>query len=64
MKIHLRAARVNANLIQKEAAERLGISKSTLASYEAYRTKPSIEMAKKMASLYGLSVDNLIFFAD
>lgn len=64
MRIHLNAARVNAQLTQKEAAKLLGISKTTLASYEAYCTKPSIEMAKKMSALYGLSVDNLIFFAE
>ena len=61
MSITLKAARVNAGLTQKEAAERLGISRSTLASYEAYKTKPDIEMAKKLAALYGLPVDGILF---
>ena len=61
MAITLKAARVNVNLTQKEAAKRLGISKGTLASYEAYKTIPSIEMAKKIADLYGLPVDGIIF---
>lgn len=61
MQINLRAARVNANLTQEEAAKHLGISKGTLASYESNRTKPNIEMAKKMALLYGVTVDDIIF---
>lgn len=63
MGITLKAARVNAGFTQKEAAKRLGISRGTLASYEAYRTKPDIETAKKIAALYGLPVDGIIFFA-
>lgn len=59
--ITLKAARVNAGLTQKEAAKRLNISKSTLASYEMYRTKPDIEKAKQIADLYGTTVDGIIF---
>ena len=61
MQITLKAARVNAGLTQREAAKRLGISRGTLASYEMYRTKPDIEMAKRIAILYGTEVDRLIF---
>ena len=61
MKITLRAARINTGLTQKEAANQLGISRNTLASYELYKTKPDIEMAKQMSNLYGLPVDGIIF---
>lgn len=69
MALHLNAARVNAGYTQIGAVEelqRMGvkISKNTLISYEAYRTKPDIETAKAMAKLYGLSVDDIIFFAE
>ena len=64
MAIQLKAARVNANLTQEEAAKEAGISKGTLASYEAYKTKPDIETAKKLASIYNMSVDDIIFFAN
>lgn len=63
MAIHLKAARVNANLTQAEAAESLGISKNTLANYEMYRTIPDIELSKRIANLYGLTVDDIIFYA-
>ena len=61
MAITLKAARVNAGFTQKEAAKALNISRSTLASYEMYKTKPDIEMAKKISALYGLTVDGIIF---
>lgn len=61
MAISMKAARVNANLTQLEAAQALGISKNTLSAYESMRTIPQIDMAQKMASLYGLTVDQIIF---
>lgn len=62
MAISMKAARVNANLTQTEAAEKLGISKNTLMNYEMRRTKPSVEMAENIAKLYGLPVYNIDFF--
>ena len=64
MAITLKAARVNANFTQKEAAKRLGISKGTLASYEKYRTIPAVDTAKRIADLYGLDVDGIIFLPE
>lgn len=63
MAITLKAARVNASLTQTEAAEKLGVTKNTLANYEAYKTIPDIKTAKQIAKLYGQTVDNIIFFA-
>lgn len=57
MEFTIRQARLFSGLTQKQAAERLKISKSTLANYEAYKTMPSYERANEMAKLYGLSVD-------
>lgn len=64
MAIHLKAARVNAGYTQEEAATKLNISKGTLANYEKYKTKPDIEMSKKIAALYRTTVDNIIFFVN
>ena len=61
MELTLKAARVNSGLTQAEVANHLGINKGTLVNYEKYRTIPDIGMAKKMASLYGVSVNDLIF---
>ena len=60
-KLTLKAARVNAGLTQSEVVLILGINKGTLINYEKYRTIPDISTAQKLASLYGLSVDDIIF---
>ena len=56
-----KAARVNAGLTQAFAAESLNISRSSLQNYENYRSVPSVTLAKKMARLYKLSVDDIEF---
>ncbi len=64
MQFTLKAARVNKGLTQEEAAKNLGITKGTLVNYEKYRTIPDIGIAKRMAILYGMSVECLIFLPE
>lgn len=64
MMLHLKAARVNAGFTQGKAANMLGISRNTLANYEAYKTIPDINTAKRIAKLYGMSVNDIIFSAN
>lgn len=61
-KISLRAARVNANLSQSEAAKRIGLCKSTLQNYEKGETVPDWETVDNIARVYNFPV-NLISFA-
>ena len=51
-KISLEAARVNAHLLQKQAAKKLGISPETLRSYEKGKTEIPYQLAAKAADLY------------
>lgn len=60
-KISLKAARVNADLTQREAAKALGIDVSTLQNYETGKTVPDWEMVKKIESLYSFPADYIIF---
>ena len=46
MAISIKAARVNAGFTQTDVAERVGKTKNTIASYEAYTTIPDISVAK------------------
>ena len=64
MAITIKAGRVNVGLTQEKASKELGISRATLASYEAGKTSPDIEMGKKMAALYKTTVEELIFSAN
>ena len=59
--ISLKAARVYACLSQREAAKRIGISLSTLQSYEKGATVPDILMAKTICATYGISEDFIFF---
>lgn len=61
MAIQLKAARVNANLTQEAVAKELNISKNSIVNYERYRSKPSVELAKKFAELYGMQVDDIMW---
>lgn len=57
----MKAARVSAGLTQAEAAKALNITKNTLAGYENGKVVPKIDVAKRMAELYGFSVNDIKF---
>ena len=56
----LAQARKDAGYTQRQVAEILMISKSTIASYEIGRTQPDIETLGKLADFYEVSADWLI----
>ena len=60
-KITLKAARVNANLSQSEAAGRIGVAVSTLRNWEAGKTFPTQPKIEKLCEVYGISFDVLFF---
>lgn len=62
IKISMAAARVNAELTQKQVCEALNISKTTLTNYEKGRTIPNSKVAGDIAKLYNMSTDNIKFF--
>ena len=64
VKITLKAARVNAGLTQKRAAERLGVSNKTLCGWENGVTTPNLQYVDAMCEMYGVSYDNLNFLPD
>ena len=60
-RITLKAARVNANLTQLQAAKALGVSVQSLLNYETGKTSPTIRIVQKMENLYGIPAENFIF---
>ncbi len=60
-KISLKAARVNAQLSQQEAADRIGVAVSTLRNWEAGKTYPKQPQIEKLCDVYGISFDVLFF---
>lgn len=61
MSITLKAARVNQNLSQREAAKILGISVSTLQKYESGKNFPDVSIIEKMEKTYQIKYADLIF---
>ncbi|MDF2881715.1 MAG: family transcriptional regulator [Clostridiaceae bacterium] len=61
MAITLKAARVNKNLTQKQAAEKLGISADSLWNYENGRSYPDVKVIKKMEEVYSVSYNDINF---
>lgn len=56
-KISLAAARVNANITQSEAAQKLNVSRVTLVSWEKGKTKIPFEALTNLCSLYKVPID-------
>ena len=57
----LKAARVNAGLTQKKAAEKLGISNKTLSRWEKGKGVPDCLQVSALCELYGRTYDEIIF---
>ena len=55
-------ARKKRGLSQEEVAEKLGVSRQTISKWELDETLPDIRQSKKLATLYSLSLDELIEF--
>ena len=60
-KITLKAARVNAGLSQQDAAQKLGIDRSTLYLWENGKSSPRVTMFKKIEEIYGISYNAINF---
>ena len=56
MKVSYKAARINAGITQKDAADSLGITQGTLLSYEKGYREPQVDMLRRMSELYGCEV--------
>ena len=56
----LRAARDSAGLTQEQTAQRVGVSRQTVSSWENDRSYPDIAGVLTLAKLYGLTLDELL----
>lgn len=59
--LSLAAARVNANLTQKEFAEKCGVSESTVIAWESGRRFPNLKMLRKIEDVLGVSLNYIRF---
>ena len=59
-RISLEAARVNAKMSQKDAAEIMKVNVSTISNWEKGKTSPDADKFKELCQIYGCPMD-LIF---
>ena len=57
IKISMAAARKNAELSQKELAEKCGVSESTVINWETGKTSPHIKRLPLLEKAYGIPLD-------
>lgn len=53
-------ARKKSGLSQENVAEKLGVSRQTISKWETDDTLPDIRQSKRLAVLYGVTLDELI----
>jgi putative transcriptional regulator len=51
-------------MTQKQLAELTGCTRQTINAIEAAKYAPSLELAFKIAQVFGLKVDDVFFYAD
>ena len=61
LKITLKAARVNAGLTQRKAAELLKVSLNVVSNWERYITYPDALIIPKIEAIYNISYADIIF---
>ena len=61
MAITLKAARINAGYTQQEVAECVGVSVSTIKSWESGKTYPKQPQIECLCELFGLKYDQIFF---
>ena len=62
MPMSLKAARINKNLTQREAALLIGVSVATMANYEKGTSFPDVPIIKKIEKVYGFPYSEINFF--
>ena len=59
MKIKLKALRVNADMTQKDVAEKVSVTRETIQNWESHKTFPNVQTLQKLCVLYGCTLDDV-----
>lgn len=60
---NLKRLRKNAKLTQEELAERLNVTRQTVAKWETGESLPDIDSCIAMSKLYNITIDDLVMYA-
>lgn len=64
MQITLKAARMNKQLTQRDAAARIGVTSDTIGNWERGKSFPNAMQIKRIEEVYKVRYDDLIFLPD
>ena len=56
----IKELRIAAGLSQKEIAEKIGVTRSTISDWETKRSEPNVLQLTKVADLFNCSIDYLV----
>lgn len=57
----LKELRKRNNITQEAVAQKIGVTRQAISSYESGRTQPSIELLMRLADIYGVSLDDILY---
>ena len=55
---------MHGEITQAKLADRIGVTRQTIVALETNRYAPSLELAMKLAAVFGCPVDELFFWND
>lgn len=58
---NLRQLRASSGMTQEQVANKVGVTRQALSSYESGRTRPDIDMLVRLSGIYGTDLDGLIY---
>lgn len=64
MNNRLRDLRNQFNLRQEDLADKVGVSRQTIISIENGRYNPSLQLAQKLAKVFGLNIEEVFIFEE
>lgn len=64
MKNKIEAIRKERGILQDELAKAMGVSRQTISSLENGRYNPSILLAYKIASFFGMAIEEVFIFEE
>lgn len=56
----LKKLRIERGMTQTQLAQRIGVTKSTISGYELELRKPTYDILRKIAQLFGVTTDYLV----
>ena len=59
LQISLKAARVNAEMTQEQAARKIKVTKTTIFNWEKGKCYPDVLKLKRLCGLYGVQIDDI-----